>query len=156
MIPGDKHTDKFMDKCTDKRTDKCTNKCTHGQIFTQYSGISSHSMGAHIVSGVLNNILLKLYFTGSDSYSDCFIPINCIFFLLMICIDLMRVRSIILCLFTQNLYQSCTLLFHQIQCFSTYYIELKSNGSTRTNMPMPTCSLFCPLLPLQDYLLQGW
>jgi hypothetical protein len=70
--------------------------------------------------------------------------------------NLLRVRSIILCVFIQKLYQSCLLLFHQIQCISTNYIELKSNGSTRTNMPMPTCSLFCPSLPLQDYLLQGW
>ncbi len=76
--------------------------------------------------------------------------------LLMMCNNLMHVRSIILGVFTQNLYQSCSLLFHLIQYISTYYIQLKSNGSTRTNMPMPTCSLFCPSLPLQDYLLQGW
>ncbi len=31
-----------------EQTDKQTNKCTHGQIFTQYLGISSHSMGARI------------------------------------------------------------------------------------------------------------
>ncbi len=30
------------------QTDKQTNKRMHGQIFTQYSGISSHSMGARI------------------------------------------------------------------------------------------------------------
>jgi hypothetical protein len=48
VIPGDKRTDKRTDKCTDKHTDKRTDKCTHGQIFTQYSGISSHSMGARI------------------------------------------------------------------------------------------------------------
>jgi hypothetical protein len=32
------------------QTEKQTNKRTHGQIFTQYSGISSHSMGAHILA----------------------------------------------------------------------------------------------------------
>jgi hypothetical protein len=74
----------------------------------------------------------------------------------MIYNNLLHVRSNILGVLTQNLYQRYSLLFHQIQCISTNYIELKSNGSTRNNMPMPTCSLFCPLLPLQDYLLQGW
>jgi hypothetical protein len=53
VIPGDKRTDKrtdkCMDKCTDKSMDKRTQKHMHGQIFTQYSGISSHSMGACIV-----------------------------------------------------------------------------------------------------------
>jgi hypothetical protein len=32
------------------QTDKQTNKRTHGQIFTQYLGISSHSMGACIAN----------------------------------------------------------------------------------------------------------
>jgi hypothetical protein len=100
-------------------------------------------------------ILIVLYCIVSDSCSDCFIPINCIF-LLMIFNNLLRIRSIILGVLTQNLYQQCLLLFHQIQRIATNYIELKSNVSTRTNKPMPTCSLFCPLLPLQDYLLQGW
>jgi hypothetical protein len=70
--------------------------------------------------------------------------------------NLLCITSIILGVFTLNQDQSRLLLFHQIQYISTYYIELKSNGSIRTNMPMPTCSLFCPLLPLQDYLMQGW
>ncbi len=74
----------------------------------------------------------------------------------MIYDNLLHVGSIILGVLTQNLYQHFLLLFHQIKCISTNYIEIKYNGSTRTNMPMPTCSLFCPLLPLQDYLLQGW
>ncbi len=32
------------------QTDKQTNKRMHGQIITQYSGISSHSMGARILA----------------------------------------------------------------------------------------------------------
>jgi hypothetical protein len=74
----------------------------------------------------------------------------------MIHSDFLRVRSIVLGIFTWNLYQCFSLLFHQIQSISTNYTKLKSNRSTRTNMPMPTCSLCCTLLPLQDYLLQGW
>jgi hypothetical protein len=69
---------------------------------------------------------------------------------------LLGVRFIILGDLNRTCINSFLLLFHQRQSISTNYIEPKSNGSTRTNMPMPTCPLCCPLLPLQDYLLQGW
>ncbi len=105
---------------------------------------------------VLNNILLCVYFIVSDLYSDCFIPINCFSFSLITYNNVLCVRSILLGVLTLNLYQWFLLLFHQTQSISTTYIELKSNGSTRTNMPLSNCALFCPLLPLQDYLLQGW
>ncbi len=76
--------------------------------------------------------------------------------LLIIYNNLLHVRSILLCVLIINLYQCfLSLLFHQIWSIFTNYIELESNGSNRTNMPLPTCALFCPLLPLQDYLLQG-
>jgi hypothetical protein len=89
-------------------------------------------------------------------YSDRFIPINCFSYFLIIYNNLLCVRSILLRVLTESVSTVFLLLFHQTQSISTNYIELKSNESTRTNMPLPTCALFCPLLPLQDCLLQGW
>jgi hypothetical protein len=44
------------------QTDKQTNKRMHGQIFTQYSGISSHSMGARIAldSKEISHVLVDM------------------------------------------------------------------------------------------------
>ncbi len=108
------------------------------------------------LSNVFNNILLQLHFIGSDLYIDCFYTNKLYLLFLMMYIDLLHVRSIMLRVLLQNLYQSCLLLIHQIQCIYTHYTELKANGSTRINMPMPTWPLFCRLLPLQDYLQPGW
>ncbi len=58
----------------DKRTDKRTDKRMHGQIFTQYSGISSHSMGACSHSlGVTDKILMHTeikHYTNIGIHND--------------------------------------------------------------------------------------
>jgi hypothetical protein len=72
----------------------------------------------------------------------------------MIYNNLLHVRPITLGVLTQNISMLLVIVSSDIR-YNVFLLitELKSNGSTRTNMPMPTCSLFCPLLSTAGMVL---